>query len=134
MIYFDTDILVHYKVAQDKSKADFCISLVNEHIRKKLFYISLLSVQEACFVYSKLKLDKKEISSTIDYFLQFECPSYTKPHFLRALEIANFAGTKNINDCIHTALAETYCSELYTFNKNDFSKIQQYTDLKITIF
>jgi len=51
----------------------------------------------------------------------------------KATVIAKKVGFKNINDCIHTEIAKNYCTELITFNKNDFKKIQNYTDLKITI-
>ena len=59
---------------------------------------------------------------------------YEINHFKRAVKLARKIGFQHINDCLHTAIAEEHCDELYTYNKADFKRIQQYTDLKITIF
>jgi|GEM_PF-3590350 len=34
------------------------------------------------------------------------------------------------NDCLHTAIAERHCDELYTFNKSEFKKIARLSKLK----
>ena len=60
--------------------------------------------------------------------------NYSISEFQRAKQLASKIGFQNINDCLHTAIAENYCSELYTFNKKDFEKIKAFTDLKITLF
>jgi len=58
---------------------------------------------------------------------------YTTVSFRRAIELAREIGFQNINDCLHTAIAEEYCVELYTFNKADFKRIQKFTELRIFI-
>jgi predicted nucleic acid-binding protein len=42
-------------------------------------------------------------------------------------------GFRQINDCIHTAIAEKHCTELITYNKKDFSKIAKLTSINIKI-
>ena len=42
-------------------------------------------------------------------------------------------GYKNINDCLHVAMAEKYCTELLTYNKKDFKNISEFSDMRITI-
>ncbi|GAB3321816.1 hypothetical protein GCM10027299_16830 [Larkinella ripae] len=59
--------------------------------------------------------------------------NYGAEQFLRGKELATKIGFQHLNDCLHTAIAETYCEELYTFNKADFKQLQKYTSLKITI-
>ena len=51
----------------------------------------------------------------------------------RAFDIAKIVGFRNINDCIHTAIAESNCTELITYNKRDFSKIKEFTKIAVTI-
>lgn len=58
---------------------------------------------------------------------------YEAFHFERAIELAQKVGFQNINDCLHTAIAESYCTELYTFNSSDFKRIQDHTNLIIHI-
>ena len=59
--------------------------------------------------------------------------AYEILHFKRALELARKIGFQNINDCLHTAIAEEHCDELCTYNEADFKRIQTHTRLKITI-
>lgn len=60
--------------------------------------------------------------------------NYTKSEYIRAKEIALKVGFDNINDCLHTAIAESHCDELYTFNKKDFERIKAFTNLSIRLF
>ena len=59
--------------------------------------------------------------------------SYEIHHFRRAVELARQIGFQNINDCLHTAIAEEYCGELYTYNRADFKRIKEHSRLKIPI-
>ncbi|MFB0906746.1 MAG: hypothetical protein QMB03_00435 [Spirosomataceae bacterium] len=54
--------------------------------------------------------------------------------YIRAKEIGLKSGLDNINDCLHTSIAESRCDELYTFNKKDFERIKSSTELKIRLF
>ena len=38
-----------------------------------------------------------------------------------------------IHDCLHTAIAEKHCGELYTFKRSDFKKIARFSRLKVVI-
>ncbi len=57
----------------------------------------------------------------------------TIAHFKRAIELAKTIGFQHISLCLHTAIAEEYCDELYTCNKADFERSKKYIRLKITI-
>jgi len=133
MIYFDTDILVHSLIIQDKSKHDVSVSQIAEAIFENKCYISTLAIQETGFVLAKLGFNRDFIRHNILNLLYFATHFFAVNTFVRASDLAYEIGFKNINDCIHTALAEEYCDELITYNKRDFQKIQKYTDLKITI-
>lgn len=62
------------------------------------------------------------------------CPlSVTLSSFQKAEIFAQSIGFQNINDCIHTAIAEATRTELVTFNHSDFKRIQPLTNLKITL-
>ena len=133
MIYFDTDFLVHYFVVQDRKthlnvkkmfeKADF-----NENV-----FISLLNLQEVSFVLAKLGMPNFEIDEKLNILYDYNPIDYTVSEFKRATEISRKIGYKSINDCIHTAIAENHCKELYTFNQADFKLIKNHTSLKINI-
>ncbi len=90
-------------------------------------------MQETLFVLGKLKIPIKLIENTIEKLSSNEIINYNKLHFDRAVKLCKKTNFKNINDCIHTAIAEEFCDELITYNKVDFKKIKKYTDLKITI-
>ncbi|WP_141110154.1 PIN domain-containing protein [Dyadobacter psychrophilus] len=98
-----------------------------------MFFISLLSLQEVSFVLSKLKLSSEIITEKLGVFLQTSPVGYDLTAFKRACDLAEIIGYQNINDCIHTAIAEVHCDELYTFNQDDFKSIQEATNLKITL-
>jgi predicted nucleic acid-binding protein len=67
-------------------------------------------------------------------FLELNPIALKKEHYKRAFELASKIGFQNINDCLHVAIAELYCKELYTFNKNDFERLKPLTSLSIQIF
>jgi predicted nucleic acid-binding protein len=133
MIYFDTDVLVHYFMVQDAAKHQQATQLVRQATALGIFYVSLLSAQETAFVLAKLKQPPSTIQYAVDVLLSSGTDNYTRDEFRRAVELASRIGFKNINDCLHTALAETYCSELYTYNHSDFGRIQGHTSLNIRL-
>ena len=65
--------------------------------------------------------------------MTFSPLAYDKSTFIRAIELANQIGFSDFNDCLHVAIAEEYCTELYTYNSRDFGKIQPLTSLTIHI-
>lgn len=133
MVYFDTDVLIHYFVAYEPVKHQQASQLVRQAIQDHTFFISLLSLQETVFVMAKLKQPLLNINQIAGQLLATGPVPYDSVHFSRASHLARQVGFQNINDCIHTAIAEIYCTELMTFNRSDFSRIQAFTSLKITI-
>lgn len=133
MIYLDTDFLVHYLVIQDKEIHRIVNKKMKPLLEKEQAFISLLTLQEISFVLSKLNYDSFEIVEKINQIERFGTINYTKKEFDRAKFLASKIGFKNINDCLHVAIAESHCKELYTFNKNDFEKIRNHTDLIINV-
>ena len=65
--------------------------------------------------------------------MQLEPLAYDLAVLQRAYDLANHVGFRNINDCIHTAIAESHCTELITYNKRDFSKIKEFATVRVTI-
>lgn len=134
MIYFDTDVLVNLFLQQDPIKYEFTNDLYIETSRRGEFFVSFLCLQETSFVLHKLSQDRAKIEQTLDSLFLHMPMYYGTAHFKRAILLARKIGFQHINDCLHTAIAEEYCNELYTFNKADFKRIQKHTELKITIF
>lgn len=114
-----------------KKKHDVAVSLIEASLSDNTFQISWLSVQETGFVLAKLGDVPVSIVSKLRH-LMATIPAVLLPeHFSRALELATKIGFKDFNDCLHTAVAETYCTDLYTFNHSDFKRIQPHTFLTI---
>ncbi len=64
----------------------------------------------------------------------YRIQDYSPGIFDRAFKLARQIGFKHINDCLHTAMAEAYgCTELITYNRKDFVRIQPLTNLSVTI-
>ena len=133
MTYFDSDVLVNYLVVQDADKHATATRLYEEATKSERFFISLLSLQETSFVLAKLKRPNDEITGKLAVFLANNPVDYDLDIFKRACFLAEIIGYQNINDCVHTAIAEQYCEELVTFNKSDYKRIRRYTKLKIII-
>ena len=133
MLYFDTDVIVHYIIVQDEGKHKIAQKVIKKAISSNSFCISTLTFQELAFVLAKLKLDIVSIKKNLDFFMQFAVVSYSKNEIEKAFKIAESIGYRSINDCIHTVIAEKYCKKLVTFNKNDFNKIQKITNLEIIV-
>lgn len=133
MIYFDTDFWVHYFIIQDRKKHLLTKRIFEKaNINNKVF-ISLLNLQELAFVLAKLDIESNEIYETLEILYQFNPANYSFEEYQRATTICQKVGFSNINDCLHTVIAENNCDELYTFNQIDFKKIKNYTSLKINI-
>ncbi len=134
MRYFDADVLVHYFVGYESVKHQQALELVKEAVEQKTFYVSLLAVQETIFVMSKLREPLAEINAALKQLLQTKPVGYHITDFQRAAQLAQQIGFQNINDCLHTALAEAHnCTELITYNRKDFVRIQPFSVLKINI-
>ena len=130
MIYIDTDVLVHAYVVQDIAKNRQANQLIRQ---ADIAVISILTVQELLFVLAKLGIEDEVIRSVYNEVMQLEPLAYDTETLRRAFDMANRIGFKNINDCIHTAIAESHCTELITYNKRDFSKIKEFTTVRVTI-
>ena len=85
------------------------------------------------FVLEKLGVDNKEIEIAYREIMQLKPVVYDIEILERAFDIAKRVGFRNINDCVHTAIAESYCTELITYNSKDFSKIKEFTKIRVTI-
>lgn len=134
MIYFDTDILVNYCVEQEATKHKQAIQLVEKAITDGLFFMSTLSLNELAFALAKLRLDRDEITKHLTDFYPLGATSVMLRHSQRAAQIAFKVSFHHMSDCLHTAIAEEFCTELYTYNRSDFQLIEHHTKLRITIF
>ncbi len=74
-----------------------------------------------------------DIEAVTRIFLKYDPASYDLTDMSRALKLCKYVGFGNINDCLHTAIAERYCETLCTFNKSDFRKIGKYSDIGLQI-
>lgn len=133
MIYLDTDFIINYLIVQNKDFNRIAKKKFEAISDQRKIFISLLTLQEISFVLAKLRMDSYRIIDYISSIEKYVSINYTFGEFKRAQELASIIGFQNINDCLHTAIAESHCKELYTFNKNDFSKIKNYNDLKINM-
>ncbi|WP_018620587.1 PIN domain-containing protein [Spirosoma luteum] len=133
MIYFDTDVLVNYCVKQQIVKHEQAIQLVEQAINDGLFFISALSLNELAFVLVKLRLSREEITKHLNDFYPLGAAAITLEHVQRAAQLGYQVSFHHMSDCLHTAVAESFCTELYTYNRSDFQLITHHTTLKITI-
>ena len=133
MIYFDSDVLVHYFILQDPAKQAIAIQQIQNAAAANQVAISVVSLQEISFVLSKLKVPLSDINQAIALLKAFNPIPLAVADFQKAEIFAQSIGFKNINDCIHTAIAEVNCTELVTFNHSDFKRFRPLTNLKITL-
>ncbi len=133
MIYIDTDVLVNAYVVQDVEKNQQANQLIRQANDNDIAVISTLTVQELLFVLAKLGIEDEVIHSIYNEVMQLEPLAYDIETLRRAFDMANRVGFRNINDCIHTAIAESHCTELMTYNKRDFSKIKEFATVRVTI-
>lgn len=133
MNYFDTDVLIHFIINQDQVKQKTATELLERNIFEQNITLSWLSLQEMLFVLAKLKVEQEIIDKNFLFFQSYAKLCISKDEFLRAYQIALKTSFININDALHTAMAEKACKVLYTFNKKDFVKIQKLSSLKVII-
>jgi predicted nucleic acid-binding protein len=133
MIYFDTDVLVNAAIEQNPTKYIQANQIIEQAILSSKFQISWLSIQELGFVLAKLKEPKEVINVSLNQLISSLPVNYNKATFIRAIELANEIGFSDFNDCLHIAIAEEHCTELYTYNSRDFGRIQPLTTLTIHI-
>jgi predicted nucleic acid-binding protein len=133
MIYFDSDALVHYFYPQDPAKQAIVQQQILRATSQNQMAISVISLQEVSFVLNRLSVPLADINQALTFLEQIIVFPATLIDFKRAETLAQKIGFQNINDCLHTAIAEQHCVELITFNQSDFRKIQPLTTLAITI-
>lgn len=134
MIYHDTDVLVHYFVSYDPVKHQQARQLVKQAVDERTFYVSLLCIQELSFAMTKLQQSLIDINQAVSQLLLTNPVGYNLTNFRRASEIAQHIGFKNINDCLHTAIAEAQnCTGLITYNRKEFDRIRSLTSLNVTV-
>lgn len=133
MIYIDTDVLVHAYVVQDAAKNQQANQLIRQANANDIAVISTLTVQELLFVLAKLGIEDEVVRTTYNEVMQLMPLAYDAAILQRAFEMARRVGFRNINDCIHAAIAEQHCSELITYNRQDFSKIREIARVSVTI-
>ena len=121
MIYIDTDVLVHAYVVQDAQKNRQANEVIERVIENDGAVISTLSIQEMLFVLEKLGIGSKEIEIAYEELMRLNPVAYDIEILQRAFVISKRVGFRNINDCIHTSIAESFCTELITYNGRDFS-------------
>ena len=133
MIYIDTDVLIHAYVVQDVYKNGQANEAIEQVNTNDIAVISTLSIQEMLFVLERLRIDSQEIEIVYNEVMQLEPIAYDIEILRRAFGIARHIGFRNINDCIHTAIAEVHCTELITYNRQDFIKIKEFAQVSVTI-
>lgn len=133
MIYIDTDVLVHAYVVQDVAKNQQANQILKQANTDNIAVISTLTVQELLFVLARLGLEERVILTIFNEVMQLEPLAYDTTDLQRAFEMARRIGFRNINDCIHTAIAEQHCSELITYNRRDFRSILEVARVNVTI-
>ena len=133
VIYIDTDVLVHAYVVQDAQKNRQANEVIEQVNKNDNAVISTLSIQEMLFVLGRLGVGNKEIEVSYEEVMQLKPIAYDVEILRRAFEIARHVRFRNINDCIHTSIAESHCTELITYNRKDFIKIKEFTKINLTI-
>ena len=131
MDYIDTDVLIHSLINQNSNLHLKVIDMIDEMINSNRFLISWLSVQETGFVLSKFNQSVSFISTKLDSLISSSPVGYGLVEFNRAVKLAEIIGFKDFNDCLHIAIAEQHCSDMYTCNYKDFKRIQPLTTLNI---
>jgi len=133
MTYFDTDVLIHLLIPQDIIKHKLARSVFDCAFDAKKMLISFLALQEAIFVLCRLGQPAQKIEKAISKFLEYQPVGYDTTEMQRAIVLGRQLGFQHINDCLHTAIAERHCDELYTFNKSEFKKIAPLSKLKVVV-
>lgn len=134
MKYFDTDVIINAVIEQDAVKHQEAKTLLFNALNDNTFVISTLVIQEIGYALARIGLPTEEIERNLAFFSSLSVYLVEHASLTRGIVLAHQIGFKNINDCIHTAVAESInCEQLYTYNKSDFKRIQKLTNLKISI-
>ncbi len=133
MIYIDTDVLIHAYVVQDQHKHQEANEVIEQVNSLDTPVISTLSVQEMLYTLSRLGLSSEEVYRAYGTLSRLRPVAYDAEDLRRAVEIARHVGYRNINDCIHTAIAEPHCTELITYNHRDFDRIRNHARIDIRV-
>lgn len=112
MIYIDTDVLVHAYVVQDSAENRQANQLIKQANANDIAVISTLTVQELLFVLSRLGIEDEVIHTAYNEVMRLEPLAYDSAVLRRAFDIARHVGYRNINDCIHTAIAELWLAPI----------------------
>jgi len=131
MDYFDSDFLIHSLINQNSDLHIKANDIIERMITNNRFLISWLNIQEIGFVLAKLNQPVSLISSKLTSLIKKTPVQYGENEFNRAIQLAEIVGFKNFNDCLHTAIAEKHCSDIYTCNYKDFKRIEPHTSLNI---
>lgn len=134
MHYFDTDVIINAIIEQDPVKHQEAKALIFKALNDNSFVISTLVIQETAYALARLSIPSEEIERNLAFFSTQNVHLAEHAALKRGIELGSLIGFKNINDCIHTAIAESInCQQLHTYNKADFKRIQTCTNLKIRI-
>ncbi|CAN5231544.1 hypothetical protein BH09BAC4_BH09BAC4_36550 [soil metagenome] len=91
-------------------------------------------MQELAFTMGKFEKPVPLIEEAMNGLRSVAPINYDLSHFDWAMELAAFTGFSSINDCLHTAIAESQsCTEIITYNRKQFDIIKFKTKLKVTI-
>jgi len=132
--YFDSDVLFNCIVIQDPIKNKQANKFFLDAVKYNRFVISTLVIHEIGYGLARFELGNDIIKRELDYLNSLNIATIGSSHITRALELAEIIGFKHINDCVHTAIAESLeCDLFYTYNKSDFKRIQKHTNLQIVI-
>ena len=133
MTYFDTDVLVNAFFLQDEEKHHQAIEILERNGRENTAVISTLSVQELLYVLNRRRVGAERIHIAFERVMQFQPLTYGQTELRRAFDLATNIGFQNINDCIHTAIAEVHGAGLITYNRRDFNRIRNFARVDITV-
>ena len=132
MRFFDTNVLVYYSVMQDEGKQKIAEELIEKAIVDEVFFLSPLVFSE--YVFSLAKLGAlPESQPLIEYFKQYVQEIPFASVALEAYDLCYEIDTcKSINDVIHLKVAERFCGELVTFDR-DFRKLREYAGVEVEV-
>lgn len=125
--------MVNFLVLQNTEKHDLADSIYQKTAQEQSLFMSFLVLHKISFVLGKLNLPVVEIKAKVNALALLRPYAYQLEEYHRAVYLAERIGFQHFNDCLHTAIAEKNCTELFSFNRSDFSKIRSYTDLKIRL-
>ena len=132
MRFFDTNVLVYYSVMQDEGKQKIAEELIEKAIVDEVFFLSPLVFSE--YVFSLAKLGAlPESQPLIEYFKQYVQEIPFASTAIEAYDLCHeIDSCKSINDVIHLKVAERFCSELVTFDR-DFRKLREYAGVEVEV-